>query len=192
MTAAAQLRFAWRLQEPPPLPRRRPRLRLIRGGPCGHEQLELPLETYEPRPRTRGGCERFRLALAVPHREHRAPCPWLSCRHHLWHAESERFAELLDEDPEHWPHTCSLDVAEAVAEARPGTVIPEGRVGKGTLERGWGLELSTADIARHLATNRESVRKNLRDAIDHMRQRPLMAEVSGEVDHQVDWWGELT
>lgn len=62
--------------------------------------------TWDPfywiRPKTRGECEH------APR-----PCPWVSCRHHLYADIKERTGRLLVQDDEPWdlPETCSLDVA---------------------------------------------------------------------------------
>ena len=81
--------------------------------------LQLSLYDYDPRglseyagddyqqrrPRTRGDCSQARAGVPG--------CPYVTCRHHLWTGNrAEEFAELIELDPDEWPETCSLDVAD--------------------------------------------------------------------------------
>lgn len=71
------------------------------------EAAELPpVEAYGPRPRTWGECL---LAAA-------GPCPWLSCKHHLYldvHPETGALKiNFPDREPWELDETCALEVAE--------------------------------------------------------------------------------
>ena len=78
-----------------------------------------------PRPRTRGDC------VNGPR-----PCPWVSCRHHLFFDEvrGKPRPTWPGLEPDELPETCSLDVAD----------------------RG---EINLADIGRLLDLSRERVRQ---------------------------------
>jgi hypothetical protein len=63
-----------------------------------------------PRPKTRGDCEHGQR-----------PCPWVSCRHHLYlDVSSSGFIRSRACDPLDLAETCSLDVA-----ARGGATLEE-------------------------------------------------------------------
>lgn len=112
---------------PPPVP---PALRLL---PVVAPRLELD----DARPRTRGDC------AAGPR-----PCPWVSCRHHLYLDVTKDQIRFPFPQLEVWElaETCSLDVAEHGGEARsgmgPGRLLEEvGAVMNITRERVRQLEV---------------------------------------------------
>ena len=143
-------------------------------------QLDLPIRQL---PATRQDCQR-----EIQTREMGA-CPWLTCRHHLWHERAEEFSALLDSPPAVWPHTCSLDVADAVAAALPGADIPG--VGTVTLSKSSAERalLSKAWVGAHMGLSGERARQLEQSGLEHLRRRPLMAELEGKVDSAVDWYG---
>ena len=157
-----------------PPPRREPK-----------RSAELLLLGFSQLPATRFDCVRDREQYAMP------CCPYLTCRHHLWHTRAEEFDAMLDKPPAEWPHTCSLDVADAVALSFPGTKVPGlGHIDNhhDSVKRGC---LRKLDVGRHLGISGERARQLEVQALEHMRQRPVMAEVEGKVDCAVDWFGGL-
>jgi hypothetical protein len=91
-------------------PRKRRRERHSLGVPSRVVKQSLPIiydEGYPldaERPRTRGDCQ-----------DGPRPCPWVSCRHHLY-ADTLPSGNLKlnfpDKEPWELEHTCSLDVAD--------------------------------------------------------------------------------
>lgn len=69
------------------------------------QRLEEPLANFPPRPRTRGDC------VNGPR-----PCPWASCRHHLYLEVSPETGAIRLNFPnlelEQLEHTCALDIAD--------------------------------------------------------------------------------
>jgi hypothetical protein len=121
-------------------------------------------------------------------------CPYLSCRHHLYGdleqskgARIREFEALLDDPPAEWPHTCSLDVADAVANGQPGTVPHVGDVVPDKDSNGRGVVLRKVSLADLMGLSRERVRQLLLEGLDHARKRPVIAELAGAVDHASDW-----
>ena len=83
----------------------------------------VPEEGPEERPRTRGECPKTR------------PCPWVSCKHHLYLDVNPETGSIKinfpDLEPWELPATCALDVAE-----RGGSTLEEiGEVMNLTRER---------------------------------------------------------
>lgn len=87
--------------EPPPkqrrnpgrvaLQRERPQLHLpvFAGDPVGEEEARLEEFAAEHRPLRRSEC-----------REEARPCPWVSCRWHLYHGRFEEFAAIIESLPD--------------------------------------------------------------------------------------------
>lgn len=95
--------------------RTRPRSKTIALRRLTRAERELnailfPLEDVAdmPRPQTREEC-----------RGHEGPCPWVSCKHHLYLDINPLTGSIKlnfpDLEPWELPHTCALDVAEAGA-----------------------------------------------------------------------------
>lgn len=131
--------------------RMRPRARTVARKKITREDLRIgailnpPVEGIE-RPRTRGEC-----------RGEERPCPWVSCRHHLYldiNAETGSIKFVFpDLEPWELANSCALDVAEA---------------GTSTLE----------EIGQHLNVTRERVRQiEVRGLLNLLRRR---AELGGD------------
>lgn len=62
-------------------------------------------DDYEPRPKVRGDCENVV-----------GPCPWVSCKYHLYLDVNEQSGSIKinfpDLEPWEIPETCALEVAE--------------------------------------------------------------------------------
>jgi hypothetical protein len=105
------------------------------------------------RPRTRGEC------AAGPR-----PCPWVSCRHHLYADVRPNGSLKLNrpdvaaDELERLPATCALDVADATA----------------------GDGMSGAAVGVLLNISRERVRQVVEGALE--RIEPDMRELAAEVD----------
>lgn len=116
--------------EPAPPPRRRLRLRVV-----SQPLLPMPLDpdlaewvqlAKDSQPRTHGECDR----MVWEDDGSPAPCPFVSCKLHLWSDELEdadvddgsglprrmrQFEHLIETvDPAQWGETCSLRVAKSV------------------------------------------------------------------------------
>lgn len=82
------------------------------------EQQGSMLPVIHERPRTRGECPETR------------PCPWVSCKYHLYLDVRPRFGRIKltfpDLEPWEMPETCALDVADRAS--GEGTTLQE--VGK--------------------------------------------------------------
>jgi hypothetical protein len=108
-----------------------------------------------------------------------APCPYASCRHHLYSGEGRwaAFEALLDEREPNWPYTCSIAVAHDVDDALPGQRIGAGKiipVKAGNLtDRG---NLALADVGRHLGCSGERARQLEAQALAKAAQSPVLAE----------------
>jgi hypothetical protein len=80
-------------------------LRELKRMPNLEPEDDLTKSLRVERPQTRGDC------LSGPR-----PCPWVSCRHHLYLDVNTNNGSLLlhygGMDLEDVPHTCSLDVAD--------------------------------------------------------------------------------
>ncbi|HEU0034714.1 MAG TPA: sigma factor-like helix-turn-helix DNA-binding protein [Kofleriaceae bacterium] len=94
--------------------RSRPRSKTIAMRRITVAQRQIFAELYpvdeidEPRPQTRAEC-----------RGQARPCPWVSCKHHLYLDVNPMTGSIKinfpDLEPWELPHTCALDVAEAGA-----------------------------------------------------------------------------
>ena len=105
--------------------------------------LATPQERDPDRPRTRGDC------IDGPR-----PCPWVSCRHHLYLDVNERTGTIkLNQpslEPEELEHSCALDVAD------------EGGI-------------SLKDISDMLSVTRERARQIEEEALGALRAIPELA-----------------
>jgi RNA polymerase sigma factor for flagellar operon FliA len=114
-----------------------------------------------PRPLTRGDC------IDGPR-----PCPWVSCRHHLYLDVSETGGIRLnhpDLEPDQVPHSCSLDIADD----GPHTLEAVGDITQVTRERVRQIEVWAVKKAKAAAQ-----RIGVEDAPERFHS-PLGAEMSG-------------
>lgn len=118
------------------------------------------------RPETRGEC-----SWAV---EGMPGCPFVTCRHHLWTGDrAERFADLVDRDPDQWPQTCSLDVADWVYDHLDE--LPNRRLGHGAIGKVMGF---SRELSRLLQIR----------ALDAFESSELADELRGEDDKPIPAW----
>lgn len=123
-----------------------------RNGPRGisisqrdpFEVLNPREASDDPRPRTRGEC------LAAER-----PCPWIGCRHHLAYGVSRCGSLQItwpDRELEDMPATCSLDIADGLAD---GASLEEvGRLLNLTRERVRQIETRTLARIYHAIERR--------------------------------------
>lgn len=77
----------------------------LKKGKRGVPVFAVDHEDYDPRPQTRAECENLT-----------GPCPWVSCRYHLYldvnHLSGAIKLNFPNMEPWEIPETCSLEVAE--------------------------------------------------------------------------------
>ena len=112
------------------------------------EPVHLPL-LHEERPRTRADC------VGQPR-----PCPWVSCRHHLFLEVNESSGALRLNRPglqvDQLEETCALDVAEKVRQR--------------------GEQASLEEIARLLGVSQERIRQIERTAMQSLTESQAAAD----------------
>jgi len=131
-------------------------LRVLAANDDGDDIGPLP-----PRPRIRGDC------IDGPR-----PCPWISCRHHLYLDVTESGGIRLnhpDLEPDQIPHSCSLDIADD----GPHTLEAVGDITQVTRERVRQIEFAATRRATAIAE-----RIGMEDAPERFHS-PLGAEITG-------------
>lgn len=150
-----------------PLPR--PRMALVRGGArSAAYQDEGESGTIErfSRPRTRGDCV-----------QGIRPCPWVSCRHHLYldvHPNGTMKVNHPEKTLEQMADTCSLDVAD-----REGGITLEetGRLMNVTRERIRQIE---ARVLKQVRDTSEPLRDMMGDGFPGERDAPPPEEADDD------------
>lgn len=157
-------------------------------------QLEQLVDVF--RPARRRDCE------AAPR-----PCPWVSCRYHLFREREDEFGALVESELpiDAWGDTCTLDVAAAVEWRRmsdrrkPGDARmvpfvqlrrPAKLVERGAL-REWepapeptrALEVDNVLVGELLGISREQVRVDRHRAREQLLDRPALLDL---LDHEDD------
>lgn len=123
---------------PPVLEKARRRLRVLRDGRCERKRINqdhgflsdteraIGVELQHPpdavRPRTRAECPPVL-------EDGTRPCPWVSCRYHLYLDVDPDSGSLIlnhpDKDPDELDHSCALDEAERLGAAGEDALLRE-------------------------------------------------------------------